>query len=309
MNKTQSKKLGVVVARLQTDELHEWHTYLFDSVEKQSDHILLCLWTQSIMDGKISNNPLPFESRKKMVHEHYPPSKLTILSIEDVLGNDSQWSLHLDDVIKNFAQNTYDFVELFGSRDSFIKHYKGIFNCRELEQHGGFSATERRKEIAKEYPWNVDQRKWAIRATQNAFPTVYSVVDVAVFNEDCSRIRLARKTFQDKYCFIGGFVDPTDNDRQCAAYRELQEETGIVVDSIHSLKHIGSAKVPDARYKWTHHAVMSDLFYTHQQRGGRAQDDIAELLWFDYDNLTKDVFIPAHHWLFDLLTNQIPQKK
>lgn len=52
---------------------------------------------------------------------------------------------------------------------------------------------------------------------------------------------------------------------------------------------------------------MTDLFYVQQQWGGRPQDDIKELRWFDYSTLTKDYLMPVHHELFDLLTHTIPQ--
>lgn len=37
------KKLGVAVVRLQSDDLHEGHRFLLDSIADASDHTLLCL--------------------------------------------------------------------------------------------------------------------------------------------------------------------------------------------------------------------------------------------------------------------------
>jgi bifunctional NMN adenylyltransferase/nudix hydrolase len=304
-----TKELWVVVARLQWHAIHPWQKKIIDEVSQVSNHLLLCLGV-SPLDTKSPNNPLPYESRKQMVEETYVDgwSSISVEPIKDVLGNDQQWSKNLDDIIRKYADN-YNKVRLYGSRDSFIRYYTGEYECVELDQYGEHSGTALRQEIAQTPPMNEQQRIGAIWASQQPYSTVYSTVDVAIFNTDFSQIRLARKEHEDKYRFVGWFVDPTDPDRQYAAHRELWEETGIAVDGVKALKHVWSKRIDDPRYRGSWHTIMTDLFYVQQQRWGRPQDDIKELQWFDYPTLTKEALMPVHHELFDLLTEKVPQTR
>lgn len=300
-----NKELWVVVARLQWPVIHPWQKHMIDTVLNTSSHLLVCLWVNPL-DARTPHNPLPYESRKIMVEELYPPTVASVEPLRDMPGNDEQRSRQLDQIIRKYA-DTYNQVRLYGSRDSFIRYYSGEYECVELPAYGEHNGTTIRWEIAQQYPINEQQRIWAIWANQQPYATMYSTVDVAIFNEDFSKLRLARKEHEDKYRFVWWFVDPSDPDRQYAAYRELQEETGIAVDGVQALQHIGSKRIDDPRYRGTGHGIMTDLFYVQQQRGGRPQDDIKELRWFDYSTLTKDYLMPVHHELFDLLTHKIPQ--
>lgn len=303
----KQQKLGVIVARLQVPELHEGHRYLIDCVLEQVDHVLLVLGTSSL-DGKVHVKPLPFESRKLMVEEIYSTQVVTVVPLGDIPSNDEAWSQQLDALINQYA-DSYQEVRLYGSRDSFIKYYVGGFECVEVDQLEGFSGTDMRQAISKQIPVNYDQRIGAIWATQQPYPTAYTTVDIAIFNEDFSQIRLARKPFETKYRFVGGFVDPSDISYAHAAYRELQEETGIAVDGVSAMKYIGDFPINDGRYAGTGHSIKTNFFYVQQQWGGRPMDDIEELRWFDYQTLTKEDLMPVHYDLLDHLIEAIPQDK
>lgn len=63
---------------------------------------------------------------------------------------------------------------------------------------------------------------------------------VMIYNEDCSKVLFCKRVkapYQGKYNFPGGKVEPGENSFG-AAYRELQEETGIRMRDITQLYHL-----------------------------------------------------------------------
>ena len=63
---------------------------------------------------------------------------------------------------------------------------------------------------------------------------------VMIYNEDCSKVLFCKRVkppYQGKYNFPGGKVEPGEHPFQ-AAYRELQEETGIRRQDITQLFHL-----------------------------------------------------------------------
>ena len=142
------------------------------------------------------------------------------------------------------------------------------------------SGSETRKAISKKVKNTSEFRAGVIWAAYNQYPKCYPTVDVAIFNEDYTKLLLARKPKEDKYRFVGGFADPKSENYEVDARREVAEETGLEVDNP---KYIGSFTIDDWRYRGEIDRIKT-LFFTTKVIFGRPQanDDICEVRWFEY---------------------------
>ena len=248
-------------------------------------------------------DPLAFQPRKQMVLEAYPHDKYPNLTIGYIKDNrsDEAWSTNLDNLIGDLLSPN-DTVVLYGGRDSFLAHYKGKFDTRELQTTRYVSGTELRQKISQAPQSNPQFRAGAIWASYQRYPTVYSTVDVLVFDPKNRRILLARKPLEIGYRLIGGFASPSDDSFELAALRELGEEATISV-GYEGLDYVGSQKVNDWRYANN----PSEKIITHVYVGlytmgaPRAGDDISEVRWFDYDT-----FDPKSNPNYHLMEEHIP---
>jgi|688.fasta_scaffold169483_5 bifunctional NMN adenylyltransferase/nudix hydrolase len=288
-----TEDIGIVIGRFQVHELHSAHLDLIQSVCNEHEKVIIFLGLSPLM--VTSNNPLDFESRKQMILESFP--KVIVMYIKDN-PSDEVWSKDLDEKIRDLASPTQSVV-LYGSRDSFITHYSGKYRTQELMQETYISGSEIRKNISKKVKSSADFRAGVIWASGNRFPTCFPCVDIAIFNEDYSKILLARKAKETLYRFVGGFADPKSDCYETDARREVQEETGL---EIGDLKYLGSTIINDFRYRREIDKVKT-LFFVGKILFGRpeANDDICEVKFFDIDKLTATDMIPEHKPLFDML--------
>ena len=297
--KTKDYTVGVIIARFQVAELHEAHKELIDTVLANHAKVLIFLGLSQVR-GSI-NDPLDFQPRKQMLLEAYPHDKYPNITIGYAKDNrcDDSWSEKLDGQIQDII-GPNDTVVLYGSRDSFLPHYKGKFDTRELQATRYVSGTELRAKIAQAPQSNPQFRAGAIWASYQRYPTVYSTVDIAVFDPKERRILLARKPLEDGYRFVGGFIDPKDDSFEEAALRELYEECNLTV-GLAGLRYVGSKKVDDWRYaKNPSEKIMTHLYIGLYNMGApRAADDIAEVRWFDYDKFNPknaiDYYLVEEH--------------
>lgn len=134
----------------------------------------------------------------------------------------------------------------------------------------------------------------------NKYPTSFQAVDVIILDKkaDFNNLLLGRKLSQEKWRFIGGFVDPKDNSLEEAAIRELGEEVKGI-GSYGAAKYEGSFRVDDPRYRDSVDKIMSAVFLVRISQfkelfGG---DDIFEVKWYDlkhlYENY-KQIIVPEH---------------
>jgi bifunctional NMN adenylyltransferase/nudix hydrolase len=182
---------------------------------------------------------------------------------------------------------------LYGSRDSFISHYHGKYKTQELIQEIYISGSETRKTISKKVKNTSEFRSGVIWAAYNQHPKCFPTVDVAIFNEDYTKLLLARKSKEDKYRFVGGFADPKSESYEADARREVGEETGLEIDN---LNYLGSFTIDDWRYRGEADKIKT-LFFATKVSFGRPQanDDICEVRWFDFNsNAIGDNIMPVH---------------
>lgn len=305
-----NKKLGVIVARFQINMLTKGHKALLNHVRGNSDGVLIVLGSPDI--SFTDKNPLPYEVRVKMLKDsgyHGP-----ITQVKDN-RDDSQWSKDLDIAIEKYINEKQPKVgkmdvTLYGSRDSFIPTYTGIYKTeifQSLTNVSKVSATKQRKKIAilNQHQNNSAFRRGIIYTVENRFPTAYPTVDVAVIKISFeSEVLLGRKPGRDKWCFPGGFVDPTDISLEYAAKRELSEEiTGI---SVSDMEYISSCKIDDFRYKGTKDGIITSFFVTHFKGGTPvASDDLEEVRWFKISEIDEKVLSSFHQPLLNLLINHL----
>src|SRR5581483_11113334 len=120
--------IGGIIVRFQEDDLHEGHHYLLKQVTDNHRKVVIFLGVPPIMGTQ--RNPLDFNNRRVMIQNHYPNA--VIVSLPDQ-GDNTRWAQTLDRRIREVFP--YGDVLLYGSRDSFIPHYKdgkGSFDCQEL---------------------------------------------------------------------------------------------------------------------------------------------------------------------------------
>jgi bifunctional NMN adenylyltransferase/nudix hydrolase len=275
---------GVLVGRFQVDELHPGHKKLIQSVVDKHSQVIIFLGLSPLKVTR--NNPLDYVSRKKMINEEFP--EVTVLYIKDV-ADDVLWSKRLDEMIRDHVSPTVD-VTLYGSRESFIDYYHGKFKTSEVEQEVFVSGTEIRNHIGVDTKGSKDFRSGVIYAVYHQYPKMYPTVDVAVFNEDESKLLLAKKPGEKLYRFIGGFVD--GESLEAAARREVDEEAHI---EITDPEYVGSFVVDDWRYRRELDKILTTLFRAKLVFGKPTpDDDVAELRWFEFDSLKEDDIVEEH---------------
>lgn len=136
------------------------------------------------------------------------------------------------------------------------------------------------------------------------FSKVFPTVDIAVIDIDNDKILFGRKPGQELFRFPGGFVEPTDNSLEHAAYRELTEEVlGLPKpqeekDIQELLLYIGSFLIDDPRYRDKEEKIMTSLFIAAINGSSNlelsAGDDIEELKWIHGKDLKEEMIVEEH---------------
>ena len=298
IEKRKKYDIGVIIGRFQINRLHDSHRELINSVIERHDKVIVFLGVPKSIGTR--RNPLDFASREVMIREEYGDSISAILPLTD-MKSDKHWSKQVDSKIREVFQSGS--VVLYGSRDSFIPHYEGRFDTLELEAANKVSATELREEIKNKVEKSEEFRAGAIYNAYNMYPIVHPTVDVAIINEKTNQVLLGRKPMEDKFRFVGGFVDVEDGSYEMAAAREVREETGLEVSTP---QYIGSTRVDDWRYRSDVDRGIITLFFKATYIFGtpKANDDIEEIAWFNIDNLNEHNLVPEHVKLLQLLKPQ-----
>jgi len=296
-------EVGVVVARFQVDEIHAGQRLFMDLVCKHHKKVILFLGISRAEGTKA--NALDFATRKIMIQNDYP--NVVCLPQQDQYS-DIVWSKNLDSQI-SMAYGDKKAL-LYGSRDSFIPHYFGRHQTVELAPTIQVSGTEIREAIAKEIINEKAFRTGIIYQAYSQRPKVYPTVDVACYN-DKGQILLAKKPFEDKWRFVGGFVDTTDANYETAVRREFSEEVNGC--AINNLRYALSTNVDDWRYRGSENCIMTALFLGTFGFGQvKGSDDIEHVKWFDVSyftnkrNIEREIFV-GHQGMLTQLVEKIYQ--
>lgn len=288
---TVVQDVGVIIARFQVPELHEAHRDLISTVIERHDKVLIFLGLAPVLVTR--NNPLDFEARKQMILAEFP--QVNVHYVDDV-PDDDIWSEKLDKQVARLTGPSQS-AALYGSRDSFLRHYTGKLPTCELEAEHFISGSEVRREVSrKSVRGTPDFRAGVVWGAFNRYPTCFPTVDVAVFDENKERLLLARKEHESQWRLIGGFADPGSPSYEADARREVEEEAGI---SITDPVYVGSFAIDDWRYRKEVDCIKTLLFTAKLQFGSpKPNDDIVALKWFKVDeiDLDRDI-VPTHHQL------------
>jgi bifunctional NMN adenylyltransferase/nudix hydrolase len=297
--KTTKIDVGIIIGRLQVHKLHSAHIELIDSVKNSCDKVIILLGLSPLRNT--FENPLDFRSRKIMIQETYPD--IDVYYIDDN-RDDVDWSKNVDTQIRKWL-NPNQTVKLFGSRDSFLPHYKGKFPVCELEATTFISGTEIRKQICNNYHPSIDYRAGMIAGTANRYPTAYTTIDIAVIN-DKQEILLVKKPNEKNWRFIGGFSDVNSNSLEEDARREVSEETGV---SIGDPQYVGSTQIADWRYRSSRDKIKTILFVaTYISGRPEGADDVEAAKWFKIADLKKTDLVEEHGVLFDMFKKKFPSE-
>jgi bifunctional NMN adenylyltransferase/nudix hydrolase len=283
----KSKGLAVAVVRMQVDELHAGHKFLIESMRALHEKVLIVLGASRALLSV--TDPLPVAARRDMIQTAYPDVTVTALADE---ASDVEWSKNLDWLIGMFRTATGTGIEpptLYGARDSFIQHYKGMFPTCTLTSPQSESGTDVRNAIQMED--DPAFRRGMIFAAKSLYPISFQTVDAAIIQQ--GKVLLGRKNRDGGgWRFIGGFVDPTDASLEDAILREVREETGLEVAQP---TYIGSYRIDDPRYPKTGRDRILTAFFSMPVSFGfaLARDDVDAVAWFDMQKLPPLV---ESHW-------------
>lgn len=295
-------QVGVIVARYQVHKLTSEQRKMIDFVMSHHKKVIIFLGVARTQATR--RNPMDFPTRSAMIRKHYPSAE--VLPQEDN-RSDEEWSKILDKQISTVFPNSKPL--LYGSRDSFLPHYKGRFQTTELVgEFTEINGTELREQVSREIIESTKFRAGVIHSIYARYPQVNTTVDVCAYNDE-GQILLAKKPSEDKYRFVGGFVDARDVSLEQAAYREFMEE--VSGSHISGLKYILSQKVNDWRYTKEKDCILTTLFlgrYGHGQI--KASDDIEDVKWFNASDFTnpeviKRRIMPEHQEMMSKLIQKI----
>lgn len=296
INKQHQAAAGVAIARFQVDELHHAHAAMLTEISKLHSQLIVLLGVaDTLLDF---NDPLPFQARQQMVLKQFPNA--LVLPIRDV-HNDEAWTKNLDSTLIMLLG--IQKAVLYGSRDSFIASYSGVFPVVELPVLVCPSGTEIRQKIGEVVVDSADWRKGVIWSTQNRYPVCFPTADVAVLNDTGKQILLGRKKYSSKWCFFGGFADAVSPTYEADARREVSEESNGI--EISEPEYIGSALSTGGRYAKSKDKIKT-LFFKATFIFGQPKgtDDIEEVRWFDLKDVQK-VLSANHMHLFEMLKTNL----
>ena len=291
--------VGVIVGRFQVPRLHEMHINLIQTVVDRHDRVMIFL---GLSPTKVTpENPLDYQMRRTMIEERFPG--VNVYYIDDVPGNNVQWSRNLDKEIGKHIAGERQAL-LYGSRDSFLPAYSGRYPTVELVSEKIISGSEIRRTEGNKQRASEDFRAGVVWATQNQFPTVYPTVDIAIFNEDYTKVFMGQKNADGgRWRFPGGFVNASLPTAEAHARREAEEETGAVLTDP---EYVASTLIDDPRYPpGATNRIMTFFFAAKHMAGPlRADDDLDAAGWWSITELLEkkdEVLGRPHHVLLNAL--------
>lgn len=301
---TKTHSIGVIVGRFQVPSLTEGHKEILEHCLAQGHETNILFLGIPPTDVRCTkNNPIPFAPRKRMIEDEYG-DKFLVAYIKDV-PTDEEWSRNLDSKILDMTMGDTDVV-LYGSRDSFIKHYKGRFDTEEYHQRVLVSGTDVRENCAHSGETSLGFRLGLVYATQKSWTNYFPTVDCAIaMDSKFEKFLFAKKPNEKLLRFVGGFWDAKDDTVEAAAIREAKEESNLKC-SVHS--YICTAKIDDYRYRGEKEKIMTTMYLMtvdEDSPDARAMDDISEVHILPLNEVTPEMVMPNHRPLLEKLNQHI----
>lgn len=131
------------------------------------------------------------------------------------------------------------------------------------------------------------------------YPHFAVTVDNVIFNisnfNDIKVLLITRKNdpYKGFYALPGGFLDPEDDDTECAAIRELREETNIDIDFLEEVCVL-SGKDRDPRERVIS-IVYSGIIEDSCNNKIKAGDDAATAQWISIKDISEED-LAFDHW-------------
>lgn len=292
MTPAKSARPACLPMRLQWKRLHPGWIHLIEYACARHEQVMIALGDHGGV--RTRNNPLSVEERIMMVRQTLPHlPDLIIKPIKDDPISNVRWSRRLDNLLEQtFGENRWPV--LYGSRDSFIPEYKGIYTTVEvepLEEHRGTHLRE-----ALEFPHTEDARAAIIWDQQHRRSYVYSTTDVAIRDPKSGKVLCIGKNHHGGLLsFVGGHTEKSDGNGKVGALREQGEEVEGIETTDPVL--IGNEIIEDPRYRGTEDGVSTSFFVADYIEGEpKANDDADYTEWVDPAEFEK-VLVPWHRKL------------
>lgn len=294
------KKIGVVIGRFQTDQLHEAHIQLINNVKSRHAHVLVLLGVRNSPPTK--TNPLPYVVRERLVRSMF--KDVTVLPLNDC-RTDEEWSKNVDKAITS----AFGYCEaiLYAGRDGCLSHYSGVHETQELFfDAGDISASQIREVIGTRVVNDYRFRRGIIYTMENLPYRLYLTVDVALFKENGKYVLLCNRHNEIGYRLPGGHVGELETLEQ-AAVRELHEETGATLSSgLQSLKYLNSFIVSDWRVRNVKGVNYLTTLWSGNYSFGeiKASDDVDGCLWVVVDSLKEESLVEEHRIFLEAIKEE-----
>lgn len=220
------KTVGGVVGRFHVPKHTEGHMAVIQAALQESDRVIFFLGRTGGQGTDL--NPVPFDLRKRLIQKvfHDDIDRLKVIPLLD-RGDPVPWSRDLDTLIeKEVSQD--EAVTLYAGRDGFLERYKGHHQTKKVDTVFSESGTEVRANLSwGDVPCLESAIMSTIILTNERYPIAYQTIDLALLSPDNKYIFLGRKPNEEKFRFLGGFVDPGESKEE-AVIREGHEEAGDI---------------------------------------------------------------------------------
>ena len=301
------KTLGVIVGRFQTPDITPGHEFLFEEVYKRHDNIVVFIGCKPPNYQPDEKNPLDFFSRKAMIQGSKP--NVSVLSITDN-REDIEWSLELDKRIDE-VRGTFDVI-LYGSRDSFISHYKGRFETYELESNIIYSATSVREKIIQSAKESEDFRAGVIYGLSNKLVCGLHHSYGLIVQKDKKgyKVLLGKKRGEKEYTLFGGIYNPeTDKSYSDTVKRNIREQLGKNFE-IGSTKFLFDSQLNHWAYSSSNEKIHGNFFICEVAWGYPTPNSEFELVeWVPIESFEAKKLVFEFELFKDSFENALSDKK
>lgn len=208
--------------------------------------------------------PKNFKTNVKFVSAGEKCEGVSSSAVRDILSRDP--NCHFDEVNQFVTHQTFRYIKE-----------------NELYWQNGPDYDKKEKEFIAHYNGLKAENGWSE-------PSV--TTDTIAFNgNEVLLIRRGNYPFKNFWCLPGGFFEPSDEDLNYGAARELREETGLDLDpeKFEQIRTYGHNFDPRLKVVDVAYSIRVPKGEMHKAIGS---DDAAEARWFGLDNLPKLGF---HH--------------